>query len=146
MSDDKKTLTAGSIEQLRERLKEAEASVASGETKEVTIETELTVEAEPVAEEDTKPMAAAEPAPVIEVDPFVISDEDRKELPFVSNGLLFVVCGTSERGFNLGRIVQIIPVDDDAQCVLVYDMKTEENPFITQIVQHRVADIRKALS
>ena len=140
MSDDKNPLDADAVketeeagfEQLRERLKEAEA---------------VEVEAELVAQEDVKPMKPAEQAaPVIEAQPLLISDKDRKELPFVANGLLFVVCGTSERGFNLGRIVQIIPVDDDAQCVLVYDMKTEENPFITQIVQHRVADIRKALS
>ena len=135
MFDYKKSLGTESIETLRERLREAEA---------FEVEAEL---AELVEQEDMKPETSFGPttAPVTEAEPLVISDEDRRELPFVTNGLLFVVCGTSERGLNLNRIVQIIPVEDDIQCVILYDMPVEENRFTTQVVQHRVADIRRAL-
>ena len=78
--------------------------------------------------------------------PFMISDEERAQLPFVSCGLLFVVCGTSERSLNTDRIVQIIPMDNDEQSVILYDMRPHTEPIITQVVHHRVADIRKALA
>ena len=115
-----------SIEELRKRLKQAEESQEVVEV----------VDAEIVPEDEIIPELKALP----------ISAEEREALPFVSNGLIFVVCGESERAFSMSRIVQIIPVDDDLQCVILYDMETEDNRFVTQVVQHRVADIRGALS
>ena len=115
-----------SIEELKRRLAEAEAAAA--EVKEV--------EAELVPEDEKLPPIKA----------LSITPEEREALPFVSNGLLFVICGESERCFNVSRIVQIIPMDDDLQAIIVYEMQTKDSPFITQIIHHRVADIREALS
>ena len=76
----------------------------------------------------------------------VISDEDLKDLPRVSSGLLFVICGEAERALSLSRIVQVIPVDDNVQSVILYDMETDDGRFATQVVQHSISEIRKALS
>ena len=123
MSSDKKEGSTDSIEELKRRLAEAELA-------------EEVIEGEIVPDTEMTPHVKALP----------ISDEERSDLPFLANDLLFVICGESERALNVARIVQIIPVDDDAQAVIIYDMEMEGNRFTTQIIQHRVADIRKALS